>query len=217
MAAVIFDMDGVLVDGEPLHYAAINEILGEEAIQIDIPTYRRYLGTTLAHTWRDLAARHALAHDYAYYARRYDVAVTAQYRAHAVPTPGAHRLLARLQEAGVPCALASSSNRAWVETALAALDMGDAFDVVISGDEVREGKPDPEIYRTAAARLGVPPADCLVIEDAPAGIEAARGAGMRVIGVRTEMTEGLPLSGAERIIDSLEAFDLAWLNGGDDA
>ena len=211
MSAVLFDMDGVLVDGEPLHFAAVNAILADEEVELDMATYAEYLGTTLDHTWNDLRARFGLAHGYEHYANRYDAAVMEQYRTRAEAMPGAHALLERLQEAEVPRAVASSSNRNWVETALTKLGMRESFQAVVAGDEVRQGKPDPEIYLAAAAKLGAEPAVCTVIEDAPAGIESGRRAGMRVVAVRTEMTAGIELTGATRIIDSLEEFDLTWL------
>lgn len=207
-------MDGVLVDGEPLHFAALNEILAEEQVQLDMAAYQRYMGTTMMHTWTDLRERYGLSRDFEYYSERYDEAVMTQYRTQAQPMAGARSLLDRLQEADVPRAVASSSNRAWVETALSALGFRDDFQAIVAGDEVRQGKPDPEIYLTAAAKLGAEPARCTVIEDAPAGIESGRRAGMQVVAVRTEMTQGLKLDGASRIIDSLEEFDLQWLDEG---
>ena len=207
-------MDGVLVDGEPLHFAALNEILAEEQVQLDMAAYQRYMGTTMMHTWTDLRERYGLSRDFEYYSERYDEAVMTQYRTQARPMAGARSLLDRLQEADVPRAVASSSNRAWVEIALSALGFRDDFQAIVAGDEVRQGKPDPEIYLTAAAKLGAEPARCTVIEDAPAGIESGRRAGMQVVAVRTEMTQGLKLDGASRIIDSLEEFDLQWLDEG---
>ncbi len=216
MDAVIFDMDGVLIDGEPLHFAAMRQVLSEEGVTLSVEAYQAYLGTTLAHTWSDLRERYALAHDYDHYASRYGALVTEQYRNEAEALPGARELLDRLREAGMRCALASSSNRSWVETALEALHMREYFGVIVAGDEVENGKPDPEIYRAAAEKLAVEPSACLVIEDAPAGIEAGRRAGMQVVAVRTEMTAGLSLDGATYIIETLEAFDMAWLQGPSD-
>jgi HAD superfamily hydrolase (TIGR01509 family) len=210
--AVIFDMDGVLVDGEPLHFAALNEILADEGASLDVASYRRYLGTTLQHTWHDLRRRLRLRHEFEHYAQRYDAAVIEQYRRQARPMQGALALLQRLQAAGVLCAVASSSNRRWVDTALNALAIQHYFPVTVAGDEVAQSKPHPEIYRLAAQRLGQAPQDCLVVEDAPAGIESGRRAGMRVIAVRTEMTAGVSLADATHIIDTLEQFDLDWLD-----
>ncbi len=104
--------------------------------------------------------------------------------------PGVERLLASLGAAGWRQAVASSAPRANVEAVLAVLGNGGFFDALVAGEDVRRGKPDPEVFLLAASRLGVPPAHCVVVEDAPAGIEAARRAGMRSIGVLTSR-EGL--------------------------
>ena len=211
VTAVIFDMDGVLVDGEPLHQATIQELLAEDGITLDAETYRRFMGTTLPDIWGVLSRRYPLPRDFQDYQRRYDQRVLQRYATQSRALPGAAALLQRLRAAGVRLALASSSQRRWVETALAALGFRDYFAVIVAGDEVRRGKPDPEIYRTVAARLGADPAHCLVIEDAPAGVAAAHAAGMRVVALRTELNQRLALPGADRIISSLEALDLAWV------
>lgn len=211
-AAVIFDMDGVLVDGEPLHYQVVRRLLADEGVDFGEADYRRYLGTTLESTWADLRERYALARSYEWYAAAYHREVVRSYREDAELLPGAEALLARLSEAGVPLALASSSNREWVDAALDSLGLRRFFQQTVAGDEVARGKPDPEIYRRAAERLGVAPDACLAVEDAPAGIASAQAAGMTVVAVRTPMTADLPLSGAAWIIDSLHEFDPAWLD-----
>ncbi len=209
---MIFDMDGVLVDGEPLHFQAAATVLAQEGATLDLATYQSCIGRTLDAIWPILQARYALRIPRADYQARYDALVTEQYRTRSHFMPGAAALLERVAAAGLPRALASSSRRGWMDAALAALHLHGYFHATVAGDEVREGKPAPEIYLTAAARLGQAPADCLVVEDAPAGIQAARAAGMRVVAVRTGMTAGLSLDGADAIIDSLEAFDPAWLS-----
>ncbi len=209
-AAVIFDMDGVLVDGEPLHYAVVRRLLAEEGVEFTLADYQRYLGTTLESTWSDLRGRYRLERGYEWYAEAYDREVVRSYREEAELLPGAEALLSRLAEASVPLALASSSNREWVDAALDALGLRRFFSETVAGDEVARGKPDPEIYLRAAQRLGAAPSACLAVEDAPAGIAAARAAGMTVVAVRTPMTAGLPLAEAARVIDSLADFDPAW-------
>ena len=204
-------MDGVLLDSEPLHFAAAQEILGEQGIDLDLAVYRRYMGRTGHEIWDDLRERVGLQLDFPTYARRYDALVQEKYRTQSVPLPGVRAFLDGVRAQAMPCALASSSRRGWVETALEVLGFRRYFSVIVTGDDVRRGKPDPEIYQLAAARLGVDPQSCVVLEDAPAGVEAACAAGMRVIGVRTAYTHDLPLPGAERIIDSLLDFQMDWL------
>ena len=208
-AAVIFDMDGVLVDGEPLHFAIARRMLADEGVEFGMADYQRYLGTTLEHTWADLAERYSLARGYADYAARYHREVTRSYEEDAELLPGAAELLERLRERGLPIALASSSDRVWVDAAIHGLGIAARFDATVAGDEVSAGKPDPEIYLAAAAALGVEPAACIAVEDAPAGIASARAAGMSVVAVRTEMTAGLELE-ADRVIDRLDQFELGW-------
>ena len=95
--------------------------------------------------------------------------------------PGAARLLAALDAAGVPCALVTASSRAIMDAVLKVTGL--SFGVTVCGEDVRRGKPDPEPYLLAAALLGVPPAGCVVLEDSPTGIAAARAAGCPVIAV----------------------------------
>ena len=217
---IIFDMDGVLVDGERLHYGAARTILAEQGIQLDVATYTGYMGRTGRDIWEDLRVRFGLRVDFESYSARYDTTLTELYRTAARPLPGARAALNQVRAAGLPCALASSSRREWVQTALAALRFGEYFQAIVTGDDVRNGKPDPEIYRIAAARLGRSPKDCVALEDAPAGIESARRAGMRVLAVRSEYISPPALGNADRVLESLHEFDLTELlreNGSVDA
>lgn len=209
--AVIFDMDGVLVDGEPLHFAAARDVLAGFGAELTWETYTHWIGETFDTIWPDIQRRFALPVDRGEYERAFGPRVQEQYERHAVAMPGAHDLLGRLRDAGVPLGLATSTKRPRVDIALARLDLARFLTVTVSGDEVSRGKPDPEIYLTAAARLDVPPARCLVLEDSPAGVASARAAGMRAIGVRINGGSGRPLDGADRIIESLADFDLGWV------
>ncbi len=209
--AVIFDMDGVLVDGEPLHFAAAREVLAGFGAELTWETYTDWIGETFDTIWPDIQRRFALPVDRGEYERAFGPRVQEQYERHAVAMPGAHDLLGRLCAGGVPLGLATSTKRPRVDIALARLDLDRFLTVTVSGDEVSRGKPDPEIYLTAAGRLGVAPDRCLVLEDSPAGVASARAAGMRAIGVRINGGSGRPLDGADRIIESLADFDLGWV------
>ncbi|MFQ5872839.1 MAG: HAD family hydrolase, partial [Dehalococcoidia bacterium] len=124
-----------------------------------------------------------------------------------VPSPGVHELLDGMKARGLRLGLASSSQGNWVEAVLTTLGIQDRFDVVVSGEMVTKGKPDPEIFLTTARRLAVESARCLVIEDSPHGIRAGKRAGMRVMAVVTPLTRDLDLSEADQVVDSLEQFD----------
>jgi HAD superfamily hydrolase (TIGR01509 family) len=200
-------MDGVLLDSEPLHHVVVNDLLAEYGHTIGEEIYHSYLGTTLEYTWQDLIHRFDLPQTVDYYRTRYDEAILESYRKHSVPSPGVVELVAGLQQRGLKLAVASSSRTVWVETALEKLGLRPAFEAVVTGDMVTRSKPDPEIYLLAAERLGVDPAHCLAIEDAPKGVASARAAGMTVVGVKTDYTAHVTLEGADVVLESLTEFD----------
>ncbi len=204
-------MDGVLVDGEPLHFEAVNLLMGEEGRAITLEQYKPYMGTKSG--WSEMISDFGLTKERSYYSARYLPLVLEQYRSKAAPMPGAVALVHSLRREGVPVAVASSSIRPWVEACLSKLGLADAFDVIVTGTEIENGKPDPEIYLLAAARLGVDPKRCLAIEDAPAGITSAKAAGMTCWAVRTEYTLGLALPDPHREFGSLVEVDLADILG----
>jgi len=210
-AAVIFDMDGVLVDGAPLHFQAVNQLMGEEGKAITLDQYKPYMGTKAG--WTEMIRDFGLVQPYEYYGPRYRDLILRQYCDCSEPLPGAVELVQALSRARVPIAVASSSILPWVEACFGRIGLAAAFDVIVSGSDVTEGKPDPEIYLLAAARLGVAPADCLAIEDAPAGILSAKNAGMTCWAVRTEYTRDLDLGNPDRVLESLVDVDLAGLVG----
>ncbi len=202
--AVVFDMDGVLLDSEPLHHTVLDEVLAAEGRSLTFDEYRPYIGTTLEYTWNDIIRRFRLTGPVEDYILRYDEGILESYRRHSVLAPGVRRLLDLLTERGIRRAVASSSRTAWVEAALETLGIRRDFELIVTGDMVTHSKPDPEIYLLAAERLGVDPRRCLAIEDSPKGAASANAAGMTVIGVRTAYTAHLPLEGAAVVLDSLE-------------
>ena len=210
-SAVIFDMDGVLLDSEPLHYEAVRQILAEQGVEFPLEDYFRYLGTTLTSTWDDLCERYPIAMPFEAFETRYNADVLIQYQAGAPLIRGARELAQQLTQAGVPIAVASSSHREWVEAALTGAGLREFFAQTTAGDEVSQGKPSPEIYLKAAEKLGFDPAECIAVEDAPAGVESAAAAGMRVVLVRSELTNDLNLT-ADWEVDDLTQFKLTWLS-----
>lgn len=204
-------MDGVLVDGEPLHFATVNELLGREGKSISLEQYKPYMGTKTG--WADMIEDFQLSQPREHYSPIYRDLVLARYQRDAVALPGALSVVTALRTSGQCVALASSSIRPWVEACLQKIGLANAFETLITGSEVEHGKPDPEIYLLAAERLGVDPAACLAFEDAPAGIESAKRAGMTVWAVRTEYTRGLALPGPHREFESLADVDITDIVG----
>jgi beta-phosphoglucomutase-like phosphatase (HAD superfamily) len=202
--AVIFDMDGVLLDSEPLHHQATNEVLREDGRPpLSLADYTRYLGTTDEDMWRDLRTRHDLSQPLEHYLSRFDSHVLTAYRQHATAVPGAIELLDWLTGRGLPLAVASSSRVEWVETCLATIGIRHYFDAVVGGDMAARGKPDPEIFLLAARQLRTQPARCMVFEDSPAGVSAARRAGMHTVAVCTPYTPRGLVRGAHFTVSSL--------------
>lgn len=181
-AAVLWDMDGTLVDTEPYWMRAEGELVrefggtwtDEDALQV--------VGAGL---WEAAAVfqRAGVELDADTIVERLTARVREQLAEHGVPwQPGAQALLKSVRDAGVPTALVTMSVRSMAEDIVAAIPF-DAFDLLVTGDEVAEPKPHPEPYLTAAERLGVDIADCVAIEDSPPGLRSAASAGTVAIGV----------------------------------
>jgi len=205
--AFIFDMDGVLVDSEPLHLEAINLVLKPHGVALSEVENRAYLGWTEAAFWEAVRARFDLpgsAVEYGGERRRHLRALLVRG---VLPVPGVVEFLARLDPLDLRRAVASSSDESVIRQILEALGIGDRFDAITAGDHVRRSKPDPEIFLATAARLGLEPADCLVFEDSPQGILAARRAGMRCVRVLTKTTRELECEPTDRVIENFIGLD----------
>lgn len=182
--AVLWDVDGTLIDSGEYHWLAWHETMAAEAFDLSHERFAATFG------WRnDAILRDWLGADLteAEIARIGD-AKEARYRElmrerGVQPLPGVRRWLTELQAAGWRQAVASSAPRLNVEAILEALEIAHFFAAITSAEDVQRGKPDPQVFLVAAEQLEVAPARCVVVEDAPAGIEGGRRAGMATIGV----------------------------------
>jgi HAD superfamily hydrolase (TIGR01509 family) len=206
--AVIFDMDGVLIDSEPLHFVALSGVLAAAGHTYTRAENEQFIGTTSEAMFSTLIAVYGLPGTVVDYESGYDAALLRILQQPHPPAPGVVALVERLRQLAVRVGVASSSRRLWVDATLQSLCLATTFEVVVAGDDVERGKPDPAIYLLAAQRLGVAPGRCLAIEDSPNGVQSARAAGMTVLGVRTEYTAHLQLEGVAGIVDSLAELDL---------
>ena len=211
--AVIFDMDGVLVDSEPLYLRAINNLLISESAEpvSDEENRTSLIGTTVEECWRRLKETRGLPEPLQSYYDKYDRVVKEVLQAELTPRPGVEKLIDVCSQRKLPKAVASSSLRSWLDLKLETLGLQHSFDVVLGGDDVARGKPEPDIYLLAAERLNTPTAQCIAIEDSPVGIAAAVSAGIYTIAVLTDSTRGLDLSQAHQVVETLEFFDLGLL------
>ena len=130
--------------------------------------------------------------------------------------PGIESWLQTLREAEIPCVIASSTHRENITTTFEVLGLGDFFAAIISAEDVKRGKPDPEVFLTAAQRIGVEPADAIVFEDALVGIAAAKAAGIRVVAVTTTEPKE-KLAHADWVVDRLDELSVAqlWVSCGE--
>jgi HAD superfamily hydrolase (TIGR01509 family) len=182
--AVLWDLDGTLVDSAEFHWLSWRDTLAAEGHHI---TYDQFLDSFGQRNDRILP-RWLGPDTPAERIQRIGDAKEAEYRRLAlerglIPLPGAAEWVTRLHAQGWKQAIASSAPRQNVEVMLRAMRLDHDFDAIVAAEDVTAGKPDPQVFLAAAARLGVPPSACIVVEDAAAGIEAARRAGMRSIGV----------------------------------
>lgn len=207
-STVIFDMDGVLIDSEPIHLDAANEVLGLEGGHLTENENSVYLGCNEARYWAALVERFALENDPAHYiALRHQILVR-MLKDKLPISPGVVDLLRRLKAQGCKLALASSSERGLIDYVVDKGGMTGIFDVIASGDEVENSKPDPEIFLLAAKRLNSEPGACLVFEDSANGIQAAIGARMSCIRVETKSTQGLKFPKVSATISSFVDLDM---------
>jgi HAD superfamily hydrolase (TIGR01509 family) len=221
LAGVIFDMDGVIVDSEPLSMRTIAEIAAERGIHLEPALLHELTGVSLERVLEVVGARlggpagaagqTARGLDPAALRRDYDGRYLPRLQASAAPTPGLERLIAGLAAAGVPMALASSSTLAEIGAVTGALGLDGVLRGVASGEEVARSKPAPDVYLLAVERLGAGPAGVVAIEDSATGVAAAGAAGLVCVGVRTAVTHGHDLGPATLIVSSLEELDVAAL------
>jgi HAD superfamily hydrolase (TIGR01509 family) len=125
--------------------------------------------------------------------------------------PGVKQLLPQLYAAGYPMAIASASDRKWIDRWMSMFELLPYFQAIASNDNVAHNKPAPDVYLFAATQLGVAPEKCLVFEDSLTGVEAAKAAGMRVVAVPSHITQNLDFSHADAVVEGLDKVTAAWL------
>ena len=179
--AVVFDMDGVLVDTEHLWDEVREELTGEWGGRYTPEAQQAMMGMSSREWSRYLHDVVGLREPPDVINREVVRRMLARYEADLPVVPGAVQAVRGLAEAGFRLALASSSNRELIDTVLRELGLTELFEVTVSSEEVARGKPAPDVYVEAAARLGVDPARCVAVEDSASGIRSAHAAGMRVI------------------------------------
>ena len=206
--SAIFDMDGVLIDSGAHHRHAWRALLAELGTEPDPEHWRLTIGRPSEEAIPLLLGRRMSGAEARRLARRKRDLYQERAQAGLEPVPGVPQFLESLARLGVPRAVGTSASRWDAERLLDDLGLLRYFDVVVTSDDVMLGKPDPEVWTQAARRLRAAPAACVVFEDALVGVQAARSAGMRVIGVATAHTDAeLLAAGAERTIPDFQGLE----------
>ena len=180
--AVVFDMDGVLIDSEPVWERVRRGFVADRGGHWPADAQDRMMGMSTAEWSAYLAADFGIGLTPQQVARQVIVAMAAEYEKHLPLLPGAIDAV-RALSGQWPLAVASSSPRSLIETVLATADLASAFAAVVSSEEVPRGKPAPDVYLAAADRLSVPPKSCAAIEDSSNGLRSAAAAGFTVIAI----------------------------------
>lgn len=209
--AAIFDLDGTLVDSHDAHLAAWRTTSREIGHELTLAQFAAQFGRTNPpiirelHEWAGRPAPDDAA--IVRWAERKETLFRDSIAARFPVMPGGRPLLASLRSSGWSLAVGSSAPPENVRLAVRGLEAAELFHAIVTGDDVRHGKPDPEVFLLAAGRLGVEPRRCVVVEDAPAGIEAARRAGMASIGLASKGRTRADLADADLVVESLDALD----------
>lgn len=217
MDALVFDFDGLILDTESALFTCTAEVFADHGLDLDAGWWcTEILGTADHPHWTELLAdrlgrqlddRASIeeARNLRYHERLAEAAVQ----------PGVVELLLEAEQRELPCAVASSSPRYWVEGHLDRLELLGHFVAIRTRDDVGAArtKPHPDLFLLACDAVGVAPNRAVALEDSPNGVRAARAAGMAVVGVAAGLTAGLPLDGADLVVPSLEGVTLEQLAG----
>jgi len=202
-SAVIFDMDGVLVDTEPIYTDINRRLLKSLGVRLSLERLLSYVGLSAMHIWseirRDFGLRQSV--EELIQLEMYELDRELGTLAEIPVMPGVLTLIETLQDVNLILGVGSSSPRRLIDMILAKTKLRPCFNAVVSAEEVAHGKPAPDIFIAVAERLGCVPASCVVVEDSPHGIRAARSAGMGAIGFQHTHSGNPDLSEADLIIN----------------
>ena len=199
--AIIFDMDGVLIDSQPMHYLGDQQTLAAHSVEVPVEEMTAYAGTTNQLRFELFKERYHLDADVADIVRESD----------AVPTEGSVALLESIKADGLKTAVASSSSYPFIYAVLEKLGILSYFDLIFSGEDVKNGKPAPDVFLETCEKLQETPETCVVIEDSANGVLAAVRAGMACLGYQNPTSGEQDLSKANAVIDDFRTIDADFL------
>jgi beta-phosphoglucomutase family hydrolase len=210
--AVIWDMDGVLADTAPYHFSAWQEIFQKKGVKFTEEDFCYSFGLRNDSIIRHVLGQQTTQDEIEAIAREKEATFRKMIGQNIKPLPGAVELLQSLRKHGVKMAIASSTPIENIRLITSSLGIANCFQTIVTGHDVTEGKPSPQVFLLAAQRLGVKPGNCVVIEDAVAGVTAARKAGMHCVAITTTHPKE-SLKQADLIVDTLETITVKDLVG----
>lgn len=209
LKALIFDMDGVIIDSEPIHIEVNTKLLQDMGITIAESENYEFIGARSEEMWDILIKRYNIPETVESLMNKQKSYKMQRFMNEELePIDGIKDLLRAAKRKGLKIALATSSPLHFAKFILNRIGLKVFFDKLITADHISRSKPDPEIYLTAAEQLRVLPEECIAIEDAPLGIQAAQSAGMKCIGFKNLNSGDLDISFAEYVVSSIKEIDL---------
>jgi beta-phosphoglucomutase family hydrolase len=203
LEAVIWDMDGVLADTAPHHFRAWRETFAKRGISFTEADFMRGFGVKNDAIIRNVLGEKTTDAEIETIAREKEATFRRIIGKDIKPLPGALKLLGQMHNRGIKMAIASSTVIENIRLIVGSLGIKNYFEAIITGHDVTEGKPSPQVFLVAAQRLGAEPKNCVVFEDAVAGVKAAKRAGMHCVAI-TSTHPREKLAEADLVVDTLE-------------
>jgi len=205
--AVIFDMDGVLADSQPFHFEVDQAVLAACGHDVPLAVVQQYAGMSNPNRWAKYKADFALAKSVEALIALHVATIMARLDAAELQAiPGVHELLAMLKKRGLRLAVASSSSYDFIYKMLDKIGIRDAFTHIVSGEDMQNSKPAPDIFLHAAKMLDCATEDCVVVEDSASGVRASVAAGIACVGYRNLNSGVQDLTGADWVVEDFAAL-----------
>jgi len=209
LKAVIFDMDGVLIDSEPLHFEVDTTVLKSLNLELEPNYLEQFVGFTTPAMWTAIKSQFSIERSLEELISLQSKTKLAYLKKSAYgPIEGILDILEELEIYKIPIGIASSSPRIFIEAVIDKIGVSDYFSVWVSGEEVEKSKPEPDVFFKCAQVLGIEPENCLVIEDSRNGTIAAKKAGMKCIGFQNVNSGNQDLSMADLIVPNMREVNL---------
>lgn len=212
LKAVIFDMDGVLIDSEPFHLMVNKRIFKKLKINVTDEEYQNFIGTTHEYMWSTLKEKYGLPQKVSELVNM-QVSGNIEYikNEKIEEIKGVIDLLSMIKKENIKIGIASSSPKEVIELVINKLGISNYFSAIVSGEDLKKGKPAPDIFLDAAKLLKTEPSNCVVVEDSKKGVNAAKAAKMKCVGFRNQNTRNQDLSNADLIVNNYNSIKIRTL------